>query len=251
MRAMLCVLVACQVLQVLGIGLGLGIVGPPAYSLVVETRSFVDERTLASFRSIVHDLEVVTHDLNLVEIDRAPKQRQAKAKAKAKAKAVRRLEHANTNTTQMTMTSPVSFHTILATTGRIATQVDRLLPTIEHALSTIEGAEGGTALPHFLHDARRLAERVVLLLESDAPNEALRVARDMTDHVGDVVRLVEAPNGSVAPLLNASAHLAPRLDQALDADTLQRAINALARTWDKSARMIDFVARTLNEDRSS
>lgn len=226
---MLCVLVACQVLQTLAIGLGAFVVGPPAYALVIESRTFVDPSSQAAFRRLVHDMEVVAHDLNLVERE-------------GSAPSARRLGEDPTPT----------FHSILDSAGRVVRQVEGLIPVLERAAGALDAAQdpdgGGAALPRLLSDAGNAARRVASLIESGAPAEALLVARDLTSHVGAMVHLVSAPNGSVAPLLQATSRLMPQVSEALNAGSLKRAAGALARTWDKSGKMIDFVARTLNED---
>ena len=229
MRGLLCVLVVCQIIQVLAMCIGAFVVGPQAFSLVVEARTFVDPSTQAAFRRILHDLEVVTCDMNLVE------SRNATA-------VDRRLQDGSV---------PVTFHSIMDAAGRLVKHVDDIAPVVKRAAEALDAAslaEGGEAMPRMLSDARVATHRVAMLLESNLPAEALSVARNITNHVASMVTIIGSPNGTVAPMLASTSLLLPLLIEALDTVAFQRALGSLGRTWEKSGKVIEFVSRTLNEE---
>ena len=227
MRVMLGVLVACQVFQALAVGIGAFVVGPQAYAIVVEARTFVDPSTQAAFDRIVHDLEVVTRDLNLVETHDA--------------EVARRLDSVD---------APATFHSIFAAAGRVTGHVEAILPALKSAagaLASVTPDDGDSSLPHLLGDARRAASRAATLLESDAPTEALELAREMSNQINAMLLVME-PNGTVAQLLQSTARLVPQISEALDEDVVRSTVGAWSSTWSKSLDVLSYAARTLQEE---
>ena len=237
LRGMLCVLIVCQVFQALAIGLAAIALGPNAYALVVDARTFVDAETQASFRTIVHDVSVVARDLNVVERGGARVAPQPGGGARVGRRAEEEEQQRR------------SFGTLFDDVSGVLAYVDHdLIPVVANLTRTLAAAAATneSALPELVVGASTLARRLADLLGSDAPTEALSTFQDATSHVGSLVSML-GENGTLTPMIHSTNELMPRLNDVLDRDVLKRGLSALSSTWSKSRRIVDVVARTLNE----
>mgnify|MGYP003345491747 CR=1 FL=1 len=201
MRTMLGVLVVCQLLQAVAMVLGVVFVAPQAYTLVVQSRRFVDDETRNEVRRILHDVGVVANDLNLVE------------RGVGRALALDPEEVVEEPTPES-----ATFHDLAHSALRLSARIDEIIPMVTRAVSVIDHAveDHNVSVATLLHRGQRAAERAVAFFDSELPKDALSVAQDMNANVAKLVSMVGAPNGTVAPLLNATARLVPRLNDALD-----------------------------------